>query len=205
MRNAGKSVGHQPPNFRTASQEPWQIEGSHSSEEKSRVIYCRLQRKADLLPFVLFCSKPCCSVQASFRNTQGSCWCSPLCAPLFACGSVQRGAAPALSFPKAAQNTLALRVHQAMVRSERNPIAVPRLPNPYPGSYTALASSGSHKWPEEAAQNELSVCKSNTAMQRIAEFLCEILLQTKLPPSLFTESSTTNSGLSYCFNSCPET
>lgn len=87
---------------------------------------------------------------------------------------------------------------------KNNPIAVPRLPNPYPGSYTALASSGSHKWPEEAAQNELSVCKSNTAMQRIAEFLCEILLQTKLPPSLFTESSTTNSGLSYCFNSCPE-
>lgn len=122
-------------------------------------------------------------------------------APLFAHGSVQRGAA--LSFPKAAQNTLALSMHQAMARLKRNSVAVSHLPNPYPGSYTVLVSSGSHKRPEEAAQNELSVCKSKAAMQKIAEFLCEILLQTKLPPSLFTESSTTNSGLRYSFNSCP--
>lgn len=157
-----------------------------------------------MLHFVLFCSKPCSSVQAGFRSVQGSCWCSPLCC-LFAWGSVQRGAAPALSFPKAARNTLALSVHHAMASSKRNPVVVPSSPNPYPGSYTVLASSGSHKWPEEEAQNELSVCKSNTAMQKIAEFLCEILLQTKLPPSLFTEASTANPGLRHCFNSCPET
>lgn len=66
-------------------------------------------------------------------------------APLFARGSVQRGAAPALSFPKAAQNTLALSMHQAMARLKRNSVAVSHLPNPYPGSYTVLGATNGLK------------------------------------------------------------